>query len=590
MHFAMSSFLRRLAPAFLICSLLSVAGRVAALPDGRAVAANLGVFVENGGALLMGRSWADPVPGTKAYVGLLQRGFLDVGKRDCLPNGTNYCFGDTENFCSACGTCCVDGLYCCGAGGTCCGTGCCASGQTCDKGQCSSPVTAVTVTSISYQTVSHVATQVATVVVVVVDTSTVLSTTEITVSSAATQTNIVYVTSTFVAKRAVATAESGQLGKKDAGDVAAAVKRQATQPNMPVDPPSTVTRFITQTTDVTRVVSTTITSEDTSTSTITILRTQTKVLNAQTTIDITSTVTITKGPPTTMTITKTENPIPGPTEPASPDNPDPSAAPVTDGSSSSLQTGAIIGIAVGGAVAAIAIIAALIFFIRRRRNKKQPFEMDDYSSPPGDMRQPTYPIVLPQFANTAPAHHAEQFHPPKTSPGINQFLVPDSGTPPGHQRSSSGFTTLVGSAHLGAGAAKKGDRHSTMTATSGRTVAEVPGSQPADWYEVDGNSPVPSPNPNPSSPPLGSGSPPQQHYRQASYGDQPPGQGPRGAGLSQGYFQGLPGQQQQQSQGQQGHAEELDSVDNTIAELGEQEPHQQQPGHDTRYQYHLRRD
>lgn len=80
--------------------------------------------------------WDDPVPGTKAFAGFQQRGVIDLSRRDCLPNGTNFCFGDSVNFCASCGTCCVAGIYCCGAGGICCGTGCCASGQTCDSGKC----------------------------------------------------------------------------------------------------------------------------------------------------------------------------------------------------------------------------------------------------------------------------------------------------------------------------------------------------------------------------------------------------------------------------------------------------------------------
>ncbi len=66
----------------------------------------------------------------------------DLRKRDCLANGTNYCFGDTANYCTSCGTCCSDataGKWCCPSDGICCGAACCASGQTCNSGQCFLP-------------------------------------------------------------------------------------------------------------------------------------------------------------------------------------------------------------------------------------------------------------------------------------------------------------------------------------------------------------------------------------------------------------------------------------------------------------------
>jgi hypothetical protein len=81
------------------------------------------------------KAWTDPVPGTKPLFGLNER-ILDVRRRDCLSNGSNYCFGNNVDFCADCGNCCVDGNYCCGKGKTCCGSGCCESDQICSEGKC----------------------------------------------------------------------------------------------------------------------------------------------------------------------------------------------------------------------------------------------------------------------------------------------------------------------------------------------------------------------------------------------------------------------------------------------------------------------
>ena len=66
-------------------------------------------------------------------------------KRDCLTNGTNFCFGDSSNYCSSCGTCCLaasdnNNKWCCPSGSICCGNACCGSGQTCNNGKCYLPV------------------------------------------------------------------------------------------------------------------------------------------------------------------------------------------------------------------------------------------------------------------------------------------------------------------------------------------------------------------------------------------------------------------------------------------------------------------
>ena len=168
----------------------------------------------------------------------------------------------------------------------------------------------VTITSITYQTVSHIATQVATVLLVVVGTSTIISTSEVIVEHAETQTNVVWMTSTTVAKRAVTTPGLPPLERENpppsesrlswagalraswgsirglssvgmrlphAVDDAGLVPRQATrQPAAAVTAASTVTKFVTQTKDITSIASVTVTTETTSYVMTTVFRTNTK--------------------------------------------------------------------------------------------------------------------------------------------------------------------------------------------------------------------------------------------------------------------------------------------------------------------------
>ncbi len=83
--------------------------------------------------------WTDPLPGYKALVGLREH-IPDLARRDCLSNGSDYCFGtNSADFCPGCGNCCVEGKYCCAAGKTCCGSGCCESDQVCFQGKCLAP-------------------------------------------------------------------------------------------------------------------------------------------------------------------------------------------------------------------------------------------------------------------------------------------------------------------------------------------------------------------------------------------------------------------------------------------------------------------
>src|SRR5688500_7395101 len=96
--------LRRLAAALLICccSLLLIAtnGHASALPGGQ-LEPGSGLGIANDGDNVFLRRW-DPIPGTKAFAGFRERGVIELGRRDCLPNGTNFCFGDSVNFCSSC--------------------------------------------------------------------------------------------------------------------------------------------------------------------------------------------------------------------------------------------------------------------------------------------------------------------------------------------------------------------------------------------------------------------------------------------------------------------------------------------------------
>lgn len=169
--------------------------------------------------------------------------------------------------------------------------------------------TPITVTAISYQTVTRTVTQIATVVVVVVDTSTIVRETEITVSNEQTQTNIIWVTETILARRALATPEprfyarrendEGPLPRRwwtsawraawgsiaprgqrpqldDAPQAAPLQRRQATVAPGTVAPVPTVTKFVTETVESTKVVSETITTQSTSIVLTTVTRTNTK--------------------------------------------------------------------------------------------------------------------------------------------------------------------------------------------------------------------------------------------------------------------------------------------------------------------------
>ncbi|KAK0657676.1 hypothetical protein B0T16DRAFT_453110 [Cercophora newfieldiana] len=618
-----------LAAVLLICCLIATSGHASALPGGELEAKSLGNTIDdddntnnnnNNGDNAFLRRW-DPAPGVKALAGLWERGTLELRQQGCLPNGTNFCFGDNSNFCASCGTCCVEGLYCCSEGSSCCGNGCCSSGQTCNQGQCVSSNGPVTVTSVAFQTVTHVATQVATVLIVVVETSTVVSTTETTISNAETQTNTVWITqTTTLERRGLPTAEVRLIGSADdtpfegasletqlswretlkaawtsvtarrlphAVHDAALERRQATRDPLTVQAQSTVTRFATSTVDVTNVISTTITTESTSLVMTTVIRTNTIVVNAKTTVDVTSTMIITRRAPVTQVITTTENPIntgggqaPTRSAPTNTNPPTLAAAPPSS-SSSSIQTPAIVGIAVGGTVAAIIVAAIAIFFIRHRRKQAALNDNPNADLPPDVNaldREPTFPTLTHFTPAATTAHHSMQFTPP---PGgiVAAYLDPKTaGTSPstspsprpnGHHRNSSGYSTLVGTPY-GANGNNKRTSHrvsamTTASATSGPPVpvAEVPGNQP-DWQESSGRSS--------GSPPLGAASGSGSASRRLSQQQTPVHQsrhgsfGAQDAGpIGQAYYLGPQQQQYQQQQPPQPPGE-LDS--NAILEMG----------------------
>ncbi len=86
----------------------------------------------------------------------------------------------------------------------------------------------VTVTSTVFETVSRLATQVATVMVAEVSTSTIVSTVEVTVTDAAVQTDVVWVTTTAVAKRGVPTSQPELIQER-----VAAISERSPLPPLP---------------------------------------------------------------------------------------------------------------------------------------------------------------------------------------------------------------------------------------------------------------------------------------------------------------------------------------------------------------------
>ncbi|OIW34395.1 hypothetical protein CONLIGDRAFT_638758 [Coniochaeta ligniaria NRRL 30616] len=445
-------------------------------------------------------SWqaAVPIAGFKPLYGVQEQPVtLDKRQSTCSSNGSNFCFGDSVNFCATCGICCGSSSsgYCCGSDQLCCGSACCASGQTCTDGECFLPLETVIVTSADVVTVSHVATQLVTVEQAVVSTSTIFSTTEVTVSSGGTQTDVEYVTVTAAsAKRAVVVEvlEARQDGlwntlnlfyKRFSFPWTAATSPQsepiqkralrATQePQTPISSSTVITTSITRTSDVTSFVSTTTTVPTSSIVLVTVFQTKTRVLDAQTTITTTSTLTVTPKAPTTETVTKTATNSPSTsntaTSPGTSDTgtPNPSAG---GSSSSSLSTGAIAGIAGGiGGAAVLLLVLALLWWFRRRRNRAPPHQ---------DPSSYLEPYIPDMSAPIPPARTG-------TSPS-NRF----GASAPHHDGAAVGVAGVAGVKNL--------DRYSNISGGPGGKkpvsprlplpdMAEAPGS--GEVYEADGTS------------------------------------------------------------------------------------------------------
>ncbi|KAB5551420.1 hypothetical protein GE09DRAFT_1288046 [Coniochaeta sp. 2T2.1] len=384
---------------------------------------------------------AVPIAGFKPLYG--EPVVLDKRQSTCSSNGSNFCFGDNVNFCATCGICCGSSAsgYCCGADQLCCGTACCASGQTCNNGECFLPLETVIVTSAAVVTVSHVATQIVTVEQAVVSTSTIFSTTVVTVSNGETETDIVYVTVTAApaTKRAVVVKdlkrreEEGLWGTlnlfakrfsfpwtSSVNARSAPIQRRAVRPTQaPLDAAASttsITTSITQTSDVTSFVSQTTTVPTSSIVRTTVMQTRTRVVGATTTITTTSTLTVTPRPPQTETITKTLPPSNTPSDkPSNTDStpgPSDSNNPPASGGSSGLSAGAKAGIGGGiGGAAALLIVIAMFWWYRRRRARGPPHQdPSSYLEPYiPDMSEPLPPPRTSppnRFGAVAPHHDA----------------------------------------------------------------------------------------------------------------------------------------------------------------------------------------
>ncbi|KAK4181590.1 hypothetical protein QBC36DRAFT_66040 [Triangularia setosa] len=494
---------------------------------------------------------SDPIPGTPALLGLQEHAF-GLGRRDCLVNGTNFCFNNNVDSCPGCGNCCRDGdrKYCCAAGRPCCGSGCCLAGQICSlRGECVSSVETVTITKTIFQTTTRIATQRATILVVKIESSTVVSTIDVTVSSADTQTNIVWKTTTVTAppvKRSAAVLEVPLASRSirpfgvssitrlfislvlEKNSSSTKNKRRGSAGRLRRQNPSTttITKFVTEIADVVSTTSTTITAQTTSTFVTTVFQTNTRVLHAVATVVGTSTLTITSRPAVVQTITTTASLIIPPLTTPSDISPTPSATTTpTPVPSQSLPTTTIAGIAAGTSILALVLAALIIFFIRRRRYQSQNnpgsslFAFDpndpehDYQKTmttatitSAGLRQPTLPRILPHFAPAAPAHHHSQ--PPSLTPSYQQQQDQQ------HRRNSSGFTTLVGTPPGSTGStnavpvkANRMKEYRKSGSSSSPPIAEVQGSEvPVEGaVEVEG-SPVASPAMSLSVPVRGSGS------------------------------------------------------------------------------------
>ncbi|CAK7228677.1 hypothetical protein SCUCBS95973_006962 [Sporothrix curviconia] len=308
-------------------------------------------------------------------------------KRDCLANGTNFCFGDSNNYCSSCGTCCS------------------ASTDSNNK-------VLVTETSFMSVTLTHVVTDIATVIQKVIETSVVYSTVDVTNTNAATQTNWIYVTATTVGKRALpaptlttheptatdslpiitptATTTAPALTSAAPADAAKteAIRPRDSEPvaetQVAVQSTSVVHEAVTNVVTITSTIASTTTVLTTSTEYQTLFHTKTIVLNAKATVEATSAWTITSHFPVTLTVTALATAKPTGVVASSSTVAPALITSVASGdktTSKPLSTGSIAGIAVGATFAGIALCVILFLVWNRHQKAKREREAitEDYA-------------------------------------------------------------------------------------------------------------------------------------------------------------------------------------------------------------------
>ncbi|EJT81580.1 hypothetical protein GGTG_01558 [Gaeumannomyces tritici R3-111a-1] len=408
------------------------------------------------------------IPGVAALSKFTPEAANVLSRRDCLPNGTNYCFGNSVNYCLGCGVCCqASGRFCCAAGSVCCGGSCCAAGQTCSNGLCFAKM--VTATVKRQSTITRLATRVDTVFLAVIETSIVNSVVDVTISSlAATQTEVTVVTATIMARRSVPSLMDPE--PVSSKGLWALARRKLHLPELAFPRPGLARRqepsraaagASTSTTTITDVeVYTTVnvivvatTTASTTTVLSTVVRTRTRVLDAQTTVSMTSTTTlISLRPVTSASTQQAPDPVLPPLSPATTsDNQQGqtgSAAPVapviSQNSSTPLSTPAIIGIAVGSAVfAGLVALAVYLVMVCRARRRRREAEYEDayYGLTPDGVTYGGY------SGGAAAATAMRQPRIPSLAPISSRFTP---GFVARHHRTSSGFTgttAVTSSAH-----------------------------------------------------------------------------------------------------------------------------------------------
>lgn len=158
--------------------------------------------------------------------------------------------------------------------------------------QVDKPRDPVTVTSTIVQTITHIATQRATIFIAEVETSTILSTSDVTISTAATQTSVVWETTTAAAKRAATGLQRPRPGRggnqpSTSQRPAPIVEREGSGSSDPTPIPKkarqeaapTVTKYVTETVDTTSISSVMITVHTTSTEVTTVYQTNTQCVS-----------------------------------------------------------------------------------------------------------------------------------------------------------------------------------------------------------------------------------------------------------------------------------------------------------------------